>query len=778
MQSKSVYFSAHARLKDIVGRGLINDDNVAIIELIKNSKDAGSNSVYISFSNAEKINDDSLLIIQDFGQGMSGNDIQHKWLNIAYSDKKNAKLKSGRTYAGSKGIGRFSCDRLGKKLELYTRARRQDLICLEIDWTKFEVDDRDTQIGTIKSRIRSMTDQQFLEETGLKKFTKGTALVIQKLRSPWPKDKLVKLRRELERFVVDPTGEFSVHLAAKDYPDDKGLNSKVENKIFDELDFRTTSINAAISPDGEEIVMALRHDGEEVFRLIEKNPYAHLRDLKVKIFFLNQPAKSYFKRQTGYHSVEFGSIFFFLNGFRVLPYGKEGDDWLGLDRRKQQGTRRFLSTRDLIGYIEVNDREENFQPISSREGLVNNTAFDELVSVNQTIQSSRGDGEQLYGFFHKVFRKLERFVVEGLDWDRIRKNVHGAEEEKPEYMTAGWKIYESLIPTITIRTPMSHLIDIKINFPYVVRLAQEEADSYEAFLDILQERFEGMSVAQLTPADKRNISRFLEKQAKQLAAKERTTSLLEQKNIELTKQKVETERQLSVETKRRLFAEYESTVDQQRILQMHHQIGLISGKLFKSFNRTIRKYREDPESFTKVKLFGLVEQSVFDIDKIRKVSKFASKASFNIATNSINENLIQFIEEYVENFNELSIDLNLKIKFSNPSGVQFTRPFRPIELTMLIDNLINNAGKASANRLEIIVRKKGKRVTILFVDNGKGLTGKYKPTEYFHSGITTTSGSGIGLRHAKQIIDQMKGEISIENNENRGATVKIIFGGS
>ena len=313
MKSEVVNFIAHARLKDIVGRGLINDDNVAIIELIKNSKDAGSSSVDIYFEDAKTIDDDSVLTIQDFGQGMSEEDIRYKWLNIAYSDKKNATAKGGGAYAGNKGIGRFSCDRLGKKLELYTRARGQELICLEIDWTKFEVDDRDKQIGQIKSRIRSVTDKEFTEETGLEKFSIGTTLFIRDLRSAWPKAKLVKLRKELERFVIDPKGNFSVVLTAEDYLDDKSLNGEVQNKIFEELSFRTTSINATISPNGKKTTITLCHDGDEVFHIIEKTPYENLRNIRATIFFLNQPAKSYFKRNTGYHSVEFGSIFFFLN---------------------------------------------------------------------------------------------------------------------------------------------------------------------------------------------------------------------------------------------------------------------------------------------------------------------------------------------------------------------------------------------------------------------------------------------------------------------------------
>ena len=42
-----VNFIANAGIKDIVGRGLIYNDNVAIIELIKNSKDASSTKVIL-----------------------------------------------------------------------------------------------------------------------------------------------------------------------------------------------------------------------------------------------------------------------------------------------------------------------------------------------------------------------------------------------------------------------------------------------------------------------------------------------------------------------------------------------------------------------------------------------------------------------------------------------------------------------------------------------------------------------------------------------------------
>ena len=85
----SVSFSTHARLKDIIGRGLIYNDNIALIELIKNSKDADSHKVELEFHNADKFGLESKIIVRDFGLGMSLNDIKNKWLNMAYSAKKN-----------------------------------------------------------------------------------------------------------------------------------------------------------------------------------------------------------------------------------------------------------------------------------------------------------------------------------------------------------------------------------------------------------------------------------------------------------------------------------------------------------------------------------------------------------------------------------------------------------------------------------------------------------------------------------------------------------------
>ncbi|MEP4136046.1 MAG: ATP-binding protein, partial [Cyclobacteriaceae bacterium] len=133
-----VNFRTNVLLKSIIGKDLITDDSIAVLELVKNSFDAGSNDAKVIFRNIlhgqsskeYKRSNESKIIIRDEGSGMSQYDLINKWLNIAYSEKKNKKEEHKRHLAGNKGVGRFSCDRLGKKLVIYTKKIDEPLLKL------------------------------------------------------------------------------------------------------------------------------------------------------------------------------------------------------------------------------------------------------------------------------------------------------------------------------------------------------------------------------------------------------------------------------------------------------------------------------------------------------------------------------------------------------------------------------------------------------------------------------------------------------------------------
>ena len=95
---RELKFKTHAHLKNVLGQELINDDNVAVQELVKNSYDAGSKKVEIIFNNL-KVNEDSKLnkstrekyiskssklLIIDEGEGMTEKDIENKWFKYIF----------------------------------------------------------------------------------------------------------------------------------------------------------------------------------------------------------------------------------------------------------------------------------------------------------------------------------------------------------------------------------------------------------------------------------------------------------------------------------------------------------------------------------------------------------------------------------------------------------------------------------------------------------------------------------------------------------------------
>ena len=83
-ENNKLHFKTNIQLKSIIGKDLINDDNIAILELVKNSFDADAKKVEVQYLNLKE-NDDKItssfsnktsrLIIKDDGLGMDLVDI-------------------------------------------------------------------------------------------------------------------------------------------------------------------------------------------------------------------------------------------------------------------------------------------------------------------------------------------------------------------------------------------------------------------------------------------------------------------------------------------------------------------------------------------------------------------------------------------------------------------------------------------------------------------------------------------------------------------------------
>ena len=100
--------------------------------------------------------------------------------------------------------------------------------------------------------------------------------------------------------------------------------------------------------------------------------------------------------------------------------------------------------------------------------------------------------------------------------------------------------------------------------------------------------------------------------------------------------------------------------------------------------------------------------------------RFATKANFRMNAEEQNLDLIEFIVEYVQNIATIYNEINLSIHYTQTQ--RFKTSFKPIEMTILIDNLISNAKKAKAKNILITIDLiNDSQLKVLFKDDGFGI---------------------------------------------------------
>jgi signal transduction histidine kinase len=790
--SKTLHFKTNTLLKNLIGKDLINDDNIGIIELVKNSYDAGSDHVRLKFESSSP-NHASRIIISDNGIGMNEEDIIDKWLNVAYSEKKFSSLEPGAFLAGNKGVGRFSCDRLGAMLDMVTKTKKGDFLHLQINWEDFEIEgDKNLTLQEIDVALDVIDEPKVQELTGIIPKHQGTILIISKLRSEWKRDELISLKRDLEKFInpnqLFTDKKFEIEIDAEEFKEKdssleyhKQVNGVIKNLIFNKLKFKTTYIESKIDESGEIINTELFHDGESVFRLEEKNTsFTNLKNIQITLYFLNAYKKAYFTKQTGIRNIDFGSVFMFLNGFRIAPYGERGNDWLGLDSRKTQGQRRVFGNRDIIGRIEVIDRENIFQPVSSREGL-KNTA--ELITLKEKYLIS-------------VLRRLERFVINGLDWDSIpdqdRYEIQNSEDldwnTTSEKYTESWEKKSKRI-SLAIMTLVGISKDRIIKFWFNTELMKGLEDQRSSEVDkIIKgiENFGGVVDADI----KQNLKKFqkilsdkeneLKESKRKLSELEVKASESEQELSELKVKADESEQKINVLKKKTetykaqtLFLESASTLDEKTLLGYHHQICLDTSVIENYLARTMKCLVVKKD----------IGEALKHIEKIAKANKkitataqYATRAKFKSGSVRELTDIPAYFDQYLNNVSKEFGASDIKLVINNQIKESFEIKLQRIELSILIDNLVSNSSKAGANNIEINIQKvDDNAIEISFIDDGDGISDSIDIDQVFELGITSTRGSGIGLYHSKQFMQTIGSEIELLPASPKGAKIRMLF---
>ncbi|WP_052956210.1 sensor histidine kinase [Photobacterium angustum] len=174
------------------------------------------------------------------------------------------------------------------------------------------------------------------------------------------------------------------------------------------------------------------------------------------------------------------------------------------------------------------------------------------------------------------------------------------------------------------------------------------------------------------------------------------------------------------------------------------------------------------------KLSSSLSEMLESVEKIMTTSRFATSANFKLDSTRITDDISLYIKQYLET---ISTAYNSRIQIKvNVNTKPFISDFTPIELGMVLDNLVSNAKKSRASLVTFDVSTESNNVLeISVLDNGKGLDSSIiEPNRIFEKGVTTTRGSGLGLFHSKKQIEKMGGEIFLPNDQPQtGFKIKI-----
>lgn len=744
-------FRVSSGLKDIIGRDLITDDYIAIFELVKNAYDAHATKVELTFENVYSPN--ATIIIRDNGKGMSITDLKEKWLFVAYSAKKagtedrdyRSKIYQDRPFAGSKGIGRFSCDRCGKHLllESIKNGSNSKKEILEIDWTKFE---------------QNLTDE--FVNIPVKHFSKiplhnekhGTKLTISDLRSGWDRDKLITLKKSLSK-LINPDDKFKsksfsivincpdeIEKDNKEEEEFNKVNGLIKNFIFEDLEIRTTKIEVKIDKNGEFITTELIDGGTLIYRIKETNKFKNtLHSIFFKVFYLNKSAKQIFKRRMGVGTIDYGSIFLYKNNIRIYPYGEPDQDSFNLNKRKAQKASVYLGNKDLIGRIEIVGTNDEFKETSSRgDGFIKNETYNRFEDF----------------FEEYVVKRLERYVIDVQKWG---EGTYLSIED--ENLGDNKSVLQDRITTLISKiSNSSEIVDFEYDQDILNILDEKQADSATSLVGNL------FKIAK--ESNNKNLLSIAEK-TRERVHQLRTALIEVQKDSETKSKSLE---QITTEN---IFLKSIKSQDLDQIVNLMHHVGISSG-VIESFIKGLVFRIENKINIPTSELRDVLLSISSENNKILSISRFATKANFKVNASTNYLDLSGFIEEYILNISRpFQID-EIEFEVHNKVKDGFYINFRPLEITMMLDNLIDNAKKANAKKFITLLEKNNNELEIKFRDNGQGIK-KENISKIFDYGFTTTSGSGLGLTHIKGIVERLNGTIVVSSNSKSGTefTIKI-----
>ncbi|MDH6357079.1 ATP-binding protein [Parabacteroides sp. PF5-9] len=446
MPKKTLKIRPYARLLTMLGEQLIKNEQIALAELIKNAYDADADWVKVSFvdflekNNKLVVSDNSKIIIEDNGSGMTLDTIEKSWMNPATPNKKAATGKEKRTplknrvIQGEKGIGRFAILKLGRKIAITTRIEDgkdeyiidYDLSVYDDDFLTIDGKEKELYIDDISINVYSEPATQIVDRVvtlNNQKFTenaKGTRIEISNLKGEWDRKKIEEVSKESQKlqsifdkiFGKQSVDKFEIgfeinneRVSASDRTIEELSNLLQHNSVLKITEgkykekercfefyinnnpFKLILEDAAIA--GLSIFKEHFVSNDLFNNPIIKNSSCGNFSFNFFIFdFQANKDSIYYLDSKEKELVKEHRIYLYRDKIRVAPYGDPDDDWVGTDKKRALArSGDYLSNDQVVGFVDITKKDNpRLKDKTNREGLIEDgSATKDFIVLLQTF---------------------------------------------------------------------------------------------------------------------------------------------------------------------------------------------------------------------------------------------------------------------------------------------------------------------------------------------------------------------------------------------------------
>jgi hypothetical protein len=376
----------------------------------------------------------------------------------------------------------------------------RSLVEATIDWDAIEAFETLDEIDETALRLREHALRQRVSLV-------GTTITLTRLRRAWTSTELGVLSRQLSHFepprlLIEPLprtvlpgpllfGRPTVREVARQDP---GINLRLEGDLRRPTDYWTSVGRTA------EWVLEIRADPDRPVRYafsptlaeIEENPFGRSVKLSVphlapeigpffhaRVFLRTGPSRTLDDRTLAEQN---NGIRVYLEGFRVLPYGEVGNDWLAFDQQYTRRSGRFsldpllsgpeddlralaglsdrdyslrvLPNRSFFGAVFLTERNASIlRTLVNREGFIADEHFERLVTLVRNGAELVMRARALASYQQKTAEKIER-------GQQRREEV--SVPPRPAVLTRP----EPLHPATGLDEDSNHRIDFDDNEPF------------------------------------------------------------------------------------------------------------------------------------------------------------------------------------------------------------------------------------------------------------------------------------------------------------------------